>query len=265
MIDSVHTFLSKHQDRPSDDLLAMAVEYGVLPEHATEADLSLHTPNPKGEGHFAAYDKIAEQLLKGMTLSTQEVQHLLGPIHVALHQDRRFYETKDGHWYLAHQQICNEPLVEMLSTMPGESVRLEDLFLGLEGTPTFWKADERFRFDGEWIALKPVSLPELIDIEMEEDEYEDLGFAGLFEVEPEIANHSDFSEDPMLLEPLVAEDQGLDFSMDHELEVVEPQQVMVQTTETPMATPISKSKMQELLEKLASLQSLRASIGASRG
>jgi hypothetical protein len=256
MIDSVHTFLSKHQDRPADDLLAMAVEYGVLPEQATEADLSLHTPNPKGEGHF---------LLTGTTLSTHEVQQLLGPVHLALHQDRRFFETKDGHWYLAHQQICNEPLVEMLSTMPGESVRLADLFLGLEGTPTFWKADERFRFDGEWIALKPVSLPELIDLEMEEDEYEDIGFAGLFDVEPEIADPSDFAEGSMLLEPSVSEDQGLDFFIDHDLEAAEPQLVMLQTTEIPMAIPVSKSKMQELLEKLAGLQNMRASIGANRG
>ncbi|MBC7881041.1 MAG: hypothetical protein H7Y37_06860 [Anaerolineae bacterium] len=264
MIDSVHTFLSKHQDRPSEDLLAMAVEYGVLPEHTSETDLSLHTPNPKGEGHFAAYDKIAEHLLKGITLATHEVQQLLGPMHLALHQDRRFYETKDGHWYLSHQQICNEPLVEMLSTMPGEPVRLEDLYLGLEGTPTFWKADERFSFDGEWIALKPVSLPEAIDLEMgEEDEYEDMGFAGLFEVEPEIADHSDFLELSMAFEPLVTEDQEPGFFMDHEPEVVEPQQAMVQTTEIPMATPVSKSKMQELLEKLAGLQSLRASIGAN--
>lgn len=262
MIDSVHTFLSKHQDRPTDDLLAMAVEHGVLPEHASEADLSLHTPNPKGEGHFAAYDTIAEHLLKGITLTTHEAQQLLGPMHLALHQDRRFYETKDGHWYLAHQQICNEPLVEMLSTMPGEPVRLEDLYLGLEGTPTFWKADERFSFDGEWIALKPVSLPEAIDLESgEEDEYEDMGFAALFENMPENADHSELS---MVFEPLVTAEQDLDFFMDHSLEVAGPQPATVQTTEIPTAIPVNKSKVQDLLEKLAGLQNMRTSIGANR-
>jgi hypothetical protein len=263
MIDSVHTFLSKHQDRPTHDLLAMAVEYGVLPEHATEADLSLHTPNPKGEGHFAAYDTIAEHLLKGITLSTHEVQQMLGAVHLALHQDRRFFETKDGHWYLAHQQICNEPLVEMLSLMPGETVRLVDLYLGLEGTPTFWKADERFHFDGESIALKPVSLPEPIDID-EEDEYEDLEFAGLFELEPEIANHSDFADSSMASDLSVLEGQGLDFFADCEPEVVEPQQMTVQAAEIQIASSESESKMQGLLAKLAGLQGLRTSIGANR-
>jgi translation initiation factor IF-1 len=265
MIDSVHTFLSKHQDRPTHDLLAMAVEYGVLPEHATEADLSLHTPNPKGEGHFAAYDMIAEHLLQGTTLSTHEVQQMLGSVHMALHQDRRFFETKDGHWYLAHQQICNEPLVEMLSLMPGETVRLADLYLGLEGTPTFWKADERFHFDGALIALKPVSLPEPIDIEMGgEDEYEDLGFAGLFEVEPEIAHHADFADLSIASDFSILEDQGLNFCTDSEPEVVEPQQMMVQATELQIASPESKSKMQGLLAKLAGLQNLRTSLGANR-
>jgi hypothetical protein len=262
MIDSVQTFLSKHQDRPAHNLLAMAVEYGVLPEHATEDDLSLHTPNPQGEGHFALYDKIAEQLLKGITLSTHEVQQMLGPVHMALHQDRRFYETKDGHWYLAHQQICNEPLVEMLSLMPGETVRLADLYLGLEGTPTFWKADERFDFDGELIALKPVSLPEPIDMEMdEEDEYEDLGFSGLFDVEPEMVNHADFSD--LSLAPDLSMTSDLSFA-DQEPEVIEPQQMAAQATELLIDSPKSESKMQMLLEKLAGLQNLRPTIGANR-
>lgn len=249
MIDSVRTFLAKHQDHLASDLLAMAVEYGVLPEHATEDDLTTHRPNPEGEGHFAAYDGIAEQLLEGATLSTREVQQLLGPIHMALHQDRRFYETKDGHWYLAHQQICNEPFVEMLSTMPGEAVRLKDLLLGLEGAPTFWKADERFTFDGELITLNPVSLPLAADIE--EDEYEDLGFAELFASEPEMADHSE-----------------LPMAVDHFLIACEPeeaqiQQMTAQTTEISMVPAQDDSKMQLLLEKLARLQSLRANIGHS--
>jgi hypothetical protein len=265
MIDSVQTFLRKHQERPSHDLLAMAVEYGVLPEHATEDDLSLHTPNPQGEGHFAVYDKIAEQLLKGMTLSTHEVQQLLGPVHLALHQDRRFYETKDGHWYLAHQQICNEPLVEMLSLMPGESVRLADLYLGLEGTPTFWKADERFHFDGELIALKPVSLPEPIEIEMDEDdEYEDLGFSGLFEAEPEITSHSDLSDLFMTSEFAAIEGQGFDLFADVKPSSVESQQMTAPATEIQTANPESESKMHGLLAKLASLQNLRTNSGANR-
>jgi len=176
MLDSVRTFLRKHHDshpQPAD-MLAVAVEFGVLPVEASEEELTRHGPVAEGEGHFRAYDPVVAHLRRGVTLSNVEVRALLGPVHAALHQDRRFFDTADGHWYLADQHFCNDQLFEMLSVRPDEAVPIADLLVGLDGAPVFWKGDARFDFDGERLALR--SQAPTSDAGADEDEFEFLGF-----------------------------------------------------------------------------------------
>ncbi len=188
MIDSVRTFVCKHQHTHSEsrDLLALAIERGIVSEQATEADLTAHRPKPEGEGHFHCYDAVAERLLTGLTLSTRDVRRMLGTTHLALHQDRRFYDTADGHWYLAHQTPCNDALVALLKDIPGEFLSLADLMTDLGDSPCFWTGDSRFSLQNGLISFK---LPEP---ESSSDEFEFLAF-GPSPTEPEsIFEDTDF-------------------------------------------------------------------------
>lgn len=163
MTDSVRTFVRKYRFAPTPlPLLEAAIEQGVLPEDTAEADLLKHATGLESITHFDCFNCIAEALLHGVTLSGREVHSLLGgSIHAALHQDARFYDTADGHWYLSDQFLCND---EIYTCFDGQAEcwlplqELLDCCLKDGPRPTFWSADERFIRSGEQIALNPLAL-----------------------------------------------------------------------------------------------------------
>ncbi|MBC8121979.1 MAG: hypothetical protein H7Y22_09105 [Gemmatimonadaceae bacterium] len=163
MTDSVRTFVRKYRFAPAPlPMLEAAIEQGILPEDTVEADLLKHATGLESLTHFDCFNCVAEALLHGVTLSGREVHSLLGgSIHAALHQDARFYDTADGHWYLSDQFLCNDEIYTCFDGQTECWLPLQELLNGRlkDGLrPAFWSADERFIRSGEQIALNSLAL-----------------------------------------------------------------------------------------------------------